>query len=237
MRQACFNHLKNCVSASERATSTSRTATTGVCRCGLHCHLYHALWHVCEPCAPPPQQEITTDGMHVRTIGAGDCDGDVVSVASSSAMIAVGTDSEISQIMLFDILDGGLTRSFGRERPAVTQRCRSAGLRFTPDRHHIMVAESVNNRLTLFTLTGEFVRCFSSREPFDVDFAPSGDILATDCDNHSVCVYSPDGSNVLRSFGCWGYGKGCFNYPIALATHGDHLFVLDSDSPRVQVFR
>ena len=57
-----------------------------------------------------------------------------------------------------------------------------------------------------------------------------------DYGNHRICVFSADGSMLLRSWGSEGTGDGQFKYPTALAVRGSRLYVLDNSSPRVQVF-
>ena len=59
-----------------------------------------------------------------------------------------------------------------------------------------------------------------------------------DIANHRVCVFSADGSQLVRSWGTKGTRRGQFRLPTALAVAGSHLYVLDGDSAsaRVQVF-
>ena len=54
--------------------------------------------------------------------------------------------------------------------------------------------------------------------------------------NNRLCLFSPDGLELLRSWGTMGNGDGEFEYPTALAIAGSHLCVLDYGSARVQVF-
>lgn len=113
------------------------------------------------------------------------------------------------------------------------------GVRFTPDGAHLLFAERNAKRVSLFTSAGAFVRCIGVgklSQPCEVELTPSGDILVADCGRHRVFVYSPDGATVLRAFGGEGVSDGKFKLPVAMAMHGDALYVLDCDSPRVQVF-
>lgn len=113
--------------------------------------------------------------------------------------------------------------------------------------------------LSLFTLTGKFVRCTAGEKwnchwntvtrgdghgesflpvngPSDVEFTPGGTILVADRDQHRICVFSPDGSTLLRCFGGEGDAVGKFVYPEALAVHGDKVFAVDGANPHVEVF-
>lgn len=178
--------------------------------------------------------------MHVRTFGPEVLDGDVIAVAASADMFAVCVWSDAApQLLLFDVVSGTLIRSFGLEGPGEGRLSGNEGCRFTPDGCHILIAERNNNRLSLFTLTGDFVRCVGTgclSSPTDVDFAPNGDILVVDSLNHRICVFSSDGSTLLRTIGGQGTGVGQLLYPYTLAVYGDALYVLDRTSARVQVF-
>lgn len=179
---------------------------------------------------------MTLAGVHVKTIGEGIIDVDAAGIAASSRAIAVGTQFKV---FLFDITSGEAIRSFGEEGLAEGKLKRCSGLRFTPDGNHILIAEWLNDRLSLFTFAGVFVRCIGSgtlKSPYDVDFAPNGNLLVADRDNHRICVFAPDGFTLLRCFGGDGATAGQFRYPTALALHASQLYVLDRDSGRVQVF-
>ena len=78
-----------------------------------------------------------------------------------------------------------------------------------------------------------------------MDFSCASEIVATDANNHRVCVFSPDGSTLLRSFktlsASVAAGKGAatpaqLHTPTSLATAGSQLYVLDRDHERVYSF-
>lgn len=146
------------------------------------------------------------DGSHLRTVGEGTIDANVccIAVRTDASVIAVGTASSLKQVLVFDFPSGALMQTFGGSGPAEGQLAGSVGMRFTPEGDHLLIAESLNNRLSLFTVTGEFVRCIGAGElksPMDVEFANNADILVADKGNRRICVFSPDGSTLLRSFG------------------------------------
>lgn len=181
-------------------------------------------------------QEMTPAGAHVRTIGTGAIPDGIIGIAAKADVVIVGTTC---RLLMFDFTSGGLIRSFGEEGAAEGNLRNVLGLRFTPDGGHILVAEFDNDRLSLFTLGGAFVRWIgvnSLTSPVDVDFAPSGDILVADRFAHRVSVFTPDGSTLLRSFGSEGGEPGQFQLPCTLAVHGQTLYVLDYTGGRVQVF-
>lgn len=196
------------------------------------------IWMHC--IAPFSLQEVTLDGGYVRSLGKPAITGDVLGVAASADMIAVSLQDSAHQILLLDCITGDLIRSFGEDGRAEGYLTGNFGTRFTPDGGHILIAETGNCRLSLFTLSGEFVRCVGVGVvdgPFDCDFASNGDIVVSDWDTCSVYVFSPDGA-LLRSFGSCGDDEPSVSQqPYALASHGDALYVLDYDSVRLQVFK
>ncbi len=70
----------------------------------------------------------------------------------------------------------------------------------------------------------------------DVLLSVSGEYVVADDDNHRVCVLSPDGSELVRSWGVEGAGDGQFEFHTALAAARRHLYVMDAGGNRVQVF-
>ncbi len=71
----------------------------------------------------------------------------------------------------------------------------------------------------------------------DVQFAPNGELIVADFNNHRVCVFSANGDTLLRTWGTRdSYVLGQFEYPTALALVDSKLFVLERGSRRVQVF-
>lgn len=186
---------------------------------------------------------MTLAGVHVRTIGAGIIDGEVSCVAVSADLIAAGTYE--GKVFLFDFASGELLRSIGEEGEAEGELTSCFGIRFTPDGGHVLIAEFSNNRLSLFTsTTGAFVRCVGVGTlacPCDVDFASNGDIVVAEYNSCRICVFSPDGSTLERSFGSecdddTSDAPGQLKSPTALALHVCRLYVLDERSERLQVF-
>lgn len=187
-------------------------------------------------------QELTLTGAHVRTLGVRALDGHAYGIAANSDVIAVSCIQSYSRrVTLFDLAGGQLLRSFGQEGRASGSLSGNDGIRFTPDGSHILVAESHNQRLSMFTLAGAFVCWIGDgvlKSPVDVDFASNGDILVADSYIHRIFVFSPDGDTLLRTFGSSRDTSqlGRLKRPTALAAHGGQLYVLDSSSSHVHVF-
>lgn len=184
-------------------------------------------------------QEVTRTGAHVRSIGVGDLFRDVHGIAAVGGLLVVTALEGYTTLFVFDLHTGHRLRSFGEEGSCEGELTQSVGVRFTPDGSHILIADGGNNRLSLFTMTGDFVRCIgvdALDSPEDVDFSSNGDILVADCNKNRVCVFSPDGSTLLRAFGMTGDEGEQLKEPIALAMHDQYLYVLDWGSARVQLF-
>ena len=189
-------------------------------------------------------QEVTLTGDHVRFIGVCVIDDFIWGIAANAELIVVGNAYCFSnnRIRMFDAVSGAFLRAFGDYGDApgrVMDNCN--GIRCMPDSRHIIVAENGNGkgRLSVFTLAGEFVRCIGEGElkaARDVEFADNGDVIVCDRPNHRICVYSADGSTLLRQWGGDGDADGKFVSPTALAMCSGHLYVLDEGSKRVQVF-
>jgi 3-phytase len=68
--------------------------------------------------------------------------------------------------------------------------------------------------------------------------APDGRtwLIATGKSSHRLTVYDADSGERLREVGEEGEGPGQFDRPNGVAVFGDHLFVVERDNGRVQVF-
>lgn len=181
-----------------------------------------------------PVQEMTVVGSPVRTIGKGAFDDSVLCIAASQKCIATGL---ANKVVLLDIVSGVQIRSFGAYGSAQGQLNCCSSVRFTPEGDHLLVAENGNKRLSLFSVTGDFVRAIGVgviNGPVDLDFAPNHDILVADFSN-VVSVLSHDGSTLARTFGNESGALKQLLRPCAVAVHNGLLYVLDL-SARVQVF-
>lgn len=188
------------------------------------------------------QRAHTVSHAHARRyIGVGIINGCVRGIATNGALVVVGKYDPGHQIFVFDLETGALVRSFASEgsKPGYLGGC--VGVAFAPDGNHILVTERSHCRLSLFTLTGEFVRCMGKeflKDPYDAVYAANGDILVAERYYNKSCVMvlSSDGQTVLKSFGKAGKEPGEFKYPTALAVFGVRVYVLEWSGTRVQVF-
>ena len=129
-------------------------------------------------------------------------------------------------------MDGTFVKTFG------------VGLLFQPygvtvNNKQVYVADGGIHKLSIFTLEGQLIRTIGSHGsgpgqfncPIAVAISPDGDMYVTDCWNHRVQVFSPDGV-FQREF-----GKGQLKYPLdILITADGHVLVADGNNDRVVIF-
>ena len=177
-------------------------------------------------------QELTPTGDHRRFItpvpGA-------FSVCCNGTLIGVGVDG--SKVQLYNYFSGALVREIGND--ALSGNIDS--LRFSSD-SKLLFARARNYRTVAFAVgDGTLVRSLTGCQgikhiEWDMELVPSGEVFVTDATEGRVCVYSPDGVTMRRSFGSRGDGAGQFQKPTALAYADRKLYVLDRNTKRVQVF-
>ena len=116
------------------------------------------------------------------------------------------------------------------------------------DQEHILVSDTDNNNIKLFTIQGQHVRTIdrgsTTFRPLGITISPNGHIYVCDKTNDCVCVFDVNGK-FLFSFGSHGSGDECFNSPVDLcfASDGflyitDHrrIFVYDEDGNFIRKF-
>jgi hypothetical protein len=133
-----------------------------------------------------------------------------------------------------------LHRRFGPEGSGPGQiGLTAAGLRFTTDGLHVVVAERGNARLSMFTVNGEFVRHIGvgvlANGVKDVACTQGGNLVVADCGNHRVCSFAADTGALLRMWGTEGTTDGKLRFPVALCIAGSKLLLLDLYEPRLHV--
>jgi hypothetical protein len=130
------------------------------------------------------QQVKIADGSWVRFVGVGilkspnyvDCNSNVIAVS----------ETLMHRISVFSWVDGSVLAHFGGYGSGPGKLCRPRGLRLLCDgTSELVVADSFNNRLCLFTVTGEFVCTLANKnagllEPYDViEYRADGGFITT----------------------------------------------------------
>jgi tripartite motif-containing protein 71 len=178
-------------------------------------------------------QQLTVTGEYLSSFAAQS----PFTIAVHGDMVAVGTD--YGPIKIHSVATGELNHRFGSRGDGPGQIGEYAtGIRFTPDGSRLLVAECNNMRLSLFTVDGVFVKHIGAGALAmygkDVSFGAGGEIVVAESRNHRICVFSPDGDTLIKTWGSEGNAASQFEYPQALAVSGSHLYVMDDK--RVQVF-
>ncbi len=68
----------------------------------------------------------------------------------------------------------------------------------------------------------------------DASFGAGGEIIVADSNTDRICVFSPDGDTLIKTWRSQGTAAGQFEYPQTLAVSGPYLYVMDNK--RVHVF-
>lgn len=114
---------------------------------------------------------------------------------------------------------------------------------------NVVVADTGNNRVEVFSAAGVFLRTFGSLGSGNgqlngpagvaIDTAHGGNILVADPGNHRVDVFSPTGSFIRAIGNGPGTGNGQLGGPIAVAVdtaNGGNVVVDDVGNSRIAVF-
>ena len=110
------------------------------------------------------------------------------------------------------------------------------------DGEFIYIAEFATHQITLWTVTGQFIRSFCHvpgqlRHPSSLTVS-NNLVYVCECDfRHCVSIFNTDGE-LLNCFGKKGIQKGEFNLPHGIATtkSGVDVYVCDSSNNRIVIF-
>ena len=134
-----------------------------------------------------------TNGEFCLTIGLGEVDGPYDVAISSSNHLLV---ADYSHCVYTFTLDGGYVGKFGTKGTARGELDSPHGV--TVDINgFVLVADSGNDRVSIFDQNGTFIHCFGSEGqqsgkfdcPFGIAISPSGSIHICDSDNHRIQIF------------------------------------------------
>jgi len=187
-------------------------------------------------------QEMTLEGGHVKCIGVGVINEGVRGIAMHGDVVAVGKSGGLTpdRIMLFSYTSGALLSQFGAFGSGEGQYQHVTGMEFTADGKHLIIADYNNERVSLTTVEGVFVRSIGAGVLTyghkDVTFNSAGEVVVADYYKHRVCVFSQSDGTLLRTWRANGTGNSEISSPTALATSRNRLYVLDQNGACVHVF-
>jgi sugar lactone lactonase YvrE len=187
------------------------------------------------------QQVRIVDGSWVRFVGEG-----VVSLpdfVDCNANVIVVSEPAYHCISVLSWADGSVRTRFGGEGSGPGQLDFPRGVRLLVDGSGLVVADSDNSRLCVFTLSGEFLTTVGSKDqglncPYDVvECASDGSFIVTNIDDHNLVKLSRDGA-IVDIYGRKGNGDGEFIDPTTLTALPDGGMVVRGNGGLcVQVFR
>jgi len=194
-------------------------------------------------------QEVSMTGEHIRFIGEGMFShGSLAGIACNDEYIVVSQfqydDCPSCRTKVFNYSTGKVATQFVGigDGDGDSWVLSWTAARFTPDGQLLVAVDTQKSgRLNMFTMDGVFaghigagwLECGFN----DTHFTADGNIVVADIMHCCVNILSAVDSSLLRTWGCEGVSDGQFMEPTSMAVHGKELFVLDSSSARVQVFR
>jgi DNA-binding beta-propeller fold protein YncE len=142
----------------------------------------------------------------------------------ANADVVVVSETRSNRISVFNRRDGALLRRFGRAGSDDCQLRHPHGLCFMSDDRHVAVCDCGNNRVSVFSIDGEFIRHVGVgvlSHPRGIACSAFDELVVADCGLLRVVVFS-DVGELLMMF--TGFGDGDFR---GVAVHGSTVFVQD----------
>ena len=136
-------------------------------------------------------------------------------------------DFKNKRVQMFEF-DGNFLRE-------IALKAGTSSVAFTESGDLLSNDDSDDNKLSLYTEGGQFIRCISNEHvkiPFYISVESDGRIITYDHDDNTIKVLSPDGKNLLQSF----RAPGCDEVPWCAVYQQDKFFVSYPEANRVMVF-
>ncbi len=161
-------------------------------------------------------------------IGDGQLDGPVGVCANADVVVV--SEHTGRHIAVFNRRDGAFLRRFGGDGSGDGELVDPCGLCFMSGDRHVAVTEWGNDRVSVFSVDGEFIRHVGVgilMNPQGVACSAFDELIVADYGNRCLRVFSATG-DLLASV-----GEGHFT---AVVVHGGSVFAVDVDSATVAVF-
>eukprot|EP00808_Paulinella_micropora_P005637 g78173.t1 len=152
--------------------------------------------------------------------------------ASNTRLYATG----VEQAVRVYSLQGKALQAWGSHGQGDEQFDSPTGLAVSDS--HVYVSDSLNSRVQVYDLGGQFVTSWRGPDLFQYPFgiAVNGScVFVTDSVLNCVKVFHTNGA-LLRQWGSAGKQDGQFDQPSGIAVSGPFVYVADSRNQRVQVF-
>jgi DNA-binding beta-propeller fold protein YncE len=146
-------------------------------------------------------------------------------VCANADVVVVSEWGPAPRISVFNRRDGSLLRRFGSVGSGDGELNTPRGLCFINDDRHIAVADIFSNRVSVFSVDGEFIRHVGVgvlNNPLGIACSTVDELVVADSGNRRVAVFSASGDLVATST----VAGGCAN----VAVHGGTVFALSERS-------
>jgi DNA-binding beta-propeller fold protein YncE len=147
-------------------------------------------------------------------------------VCANADVVVVSEDYPASRISVFNRRDGSLLRRFGTSGSGDGELRWPRGLCFINDDRHIAVADSLNNRVSVFSVDGQFIRHVGVgmlRGPESIACSTVDElVVVADSDNSRVAVFSASRDLIATS----PVDRAC----VGVVVYGSTMFALSGRS-------
>jgi DNA-binding beta-propeller fold protein YncE len=144
--------------------------------------------------------------------------------------VVVVSEANAHRISVFNRSDGALLRRIGSRGSGRGQLDYPRGLCFMSHDRHVAVTDNSNNRVSVFSVDGAFIRHVGGgilTEPYGVACSACDELVVADKGNNRVALFSASGKLVKTM------GRGGFT---GVAVHGGAVFAQDWDDMQCVVF-
>jgi DNA-binding beta-propeller fold protein YncE len=151
-------------------------------------------------------------------------------VCADDDVIVVSQVGAVHCISVFSRDDGALLRRFGSRGSGDGELFNPRGLCFMSGHGHVAVAEWSNDRVSVFSVDGEFIRHVGVgplTNPIAVAASALDELVVADCDNRRIVLFDASGE-VAKTM-----GDGDF---AGVALHGGTIFAQDCDGEKCVLF-
>jgi DNA-binding beta-propeller fold protein YncE len=148
----------------------------------------------------------------------------------ANADVVVVSEANAHRISVFNRSDGALLRRIGSRGSGRGQLDYPRGLCFMSHDRHVAVTDNSNNRVSVFSVDGAFIRHVGGgilTEPYGVACSACDELVVADKGNNRVALFSASGELVKTM------GRGGFT---GVAVHGGAVFAQDWDDMQCVVF-
>ncbi len=154
-------------------------------------------------------------------------------------------DSKKNRIFIVDIITGELIKEIsGKKNPDIV--IKSLTDMALDDRGDLLVLDAARNQVLVINPEGDLIRSFGKTGDGDYFLGLASGlaydesrkwIMVTDSSHHRVLLYDEDGE-CFFGFGRLGMTNGLFYFPHGIAIDSNqHIYVLEPDMNRIQVFQ